>query len=111
MNFIDDYVWDDKPVITRKKPKLNICPTKAQRERWGKIAELGCIVCGSPAEIHHAQVTMGMRKNHDNVLPLCDFCHRNGGYGYAIHAGKTEWEARHGTEAALLEKVSRLVDV
>lgn len=85
-------------------------PTKAQRERWGKIAALGCIVCNSPSEIHHALVTMGMRKNHDRVLPLCAEHHRNGGYGVAIHAGKTEFESRYGTESALLEKVSKLVD-
>jgi hypothetical protein len=89
---------------------MNNRPTKAQRERWGKIAALGCIVCGSPAEIHHAQVTMGMRKNHNLVLPLCPDHHR-GQYGVAIHAGKTEFEARHGTESALLEKVSNMVDL
>lgn len=88
-------------------------PTKSQRARWDKVAQLGCIVCGFGfmAEIHHAQVTMGMRKNHDLVIPLCPYHHRNGGYGVAIHAGKTEWEARHGTEAALLEKVSKMVDL
>ena len=85
-------------------------PTKAQRKRWGLVADLGCIVCGNTAEIHHCHTSMGCRKNHDLVIPLCCDCHR-GGYGVGIHGGKAEFEARNGTEAALLEKVSRLVDV
>jgi len=89
---------------------MNNRPTKAQRERWGRIANLGCIVCGNTAEIHHAKVTMGCRKNHDLVIPLCCDCHR-GGYGVGIHSGKTEWESKYGTESELLEKVSRLIDL
>ena len=83
----------DVPMINR--------PTKAQRERWGRIAELGCLICNQPAEIHHAKVTLGMRKNHDLVLPLCPTHHRSGIYG----------EALHGTEQELLDKVSKLVDL
>jgi len=86
-------------------------PTKAQRERWGRIASLGCIVCGLPAQIHHCETSMGCRKNHDKVIPLCEMHHVGHGYGVSLHDGKAEFEARHGTEAALLEKVSRLVDL
>lgn len=28
-------------------------PTKADRERFERIAALGCLVCGGQAEIHH----------------------------------------------------------
>jgi len=86
-------------------------PTKAQLKRHGKIRELGCIVCKRPADIHHCLITAGCRKNHDLVIPLCPNHHRHGQYGIAIHAGKTWWESLYGTEAALLEKVSKLVDL
>ena len=90
---------------------MNNRPTKAQLKRHGKIRDLGCMVCNRPADIHHCLITAGCRKNHDFVIPLCPDHHRTGGYGTAIHSGKYEWESRNGTEAALLEKVSRLVDV
>lgn len=86
-------------------------PTKAQRERWDRIAAIGCMICNRQADIHHCLITAGCRKNHDLVIPLCPEHHRHGQYGVAIHAGKIEWESRYGTEAALLEKVSRLVDL
>jgi hypothetical protein len=90
---------------------MNNNPTKAQRERWGRIAALGCIICGRPADIHHCLITAGCRKNHDLVIPLCPEHHRHGQYGVSIHAGKTEFEARFGTETFLLENVSKLVDL
>jgi len=90
---------------------MNNNPTKAQRERWGRIAALGCIICERPAEIHHCLITAGCRKHHDFVINLCPEHHRSGGYGVAIHAGRAEWESRYGTEQSLLDKVSKLVDL
>jgi len=86
-------------------------PTKEQRKRWALIVELGCIICQSPAEIHHCLITAGCRKNHNLVIPLCPEHHRLGQYGIAIHEGKTWWESIYGTEQFLLNKVSMLVDL
>jgi len=90
---------------------VNNQPTKAQRERWGRIAALGCIICGSPSQLHHCKTSMGCRKNHDAVIPLCAWHHQTGGYGISLHAGKTEFESIFGTEQQLLDKVSKLVDL
>ena len=71
-----------------------------------RVAELGCIICQRPAEIHHiGNGTMGKRSDHFSVLPLCEIHHRTGGHGVAIHEGRKTWEAKHGTERELLQKV------
>ena len=82
-------------------------PTKAQRERWSRIAELGCIICASPACIHHAHTGAGGRKNHDIVLPLCHF-HHQGAQG--IHTlGRKAFARKFGTEQELLDKLESLL--
>lgn len=83
-------------------------PTKAEKARMAAVAAMGCVVCRrehgvySPAGIHH---TAGKTKlgAHMQVLPLCSVHHQTGGYGVAFHAGKAEWERRHGSQAELLE--------
>jgi hypothetical protein len=89
---------------------MSTIPTALQKRRFAKIAELGCIICGGIAEIHHCGTAMGSRKNHDLVIPLCHSHHTSGGYGVAIHAGKKAWEYKYGTEQEFLEKVSKIVD-
>lgn len=83
--------------------------TAAQRRRMGLIAELGCVISGEPAELHHCFTRMGGGRNHDHVIPLAPRHHRTGGYGVAIHAGKKAFERIYGTEAELLEKVRILL--
>ena len=84
-------------------------PTKAQRERWGKIASLNCIICGDEAQIHHCGTGAGGRKNHDKVLPLCVF-HHVGKQG--IHTiGRKTWREKYGTEEELMATVSEMVDM
>jgi len=82
-------------------------PTKQQKLRWDKIASLGCIICGSPACIHHASTGGGGRKNHDIVLPLCRL-HHQGALG--IHTlGRKAWARIYGTEQELLEKLEEML--
>lgn len=53
--------------------------TAAQRRRWAKVAEMTCLVCGRPANIHHCRHECGMgQRNHDHVAPLCSLCHQHG---------------------------------
>ena len=95
-----------------KKP-----PTKAESAHMARVAELGCLPCrnngfpNTPAECHHIrhQVGVGRRSSHYETIPLCDFHHRNGNYGEAIHAGKAAWEERFGTELQLLEQTRELL--
>lgn len=78
-------------------------PTKKQRERWNKIASLGCAICGGPANIHHALTGAGGRKDHDKVLPLC-YYHHQGPHG--IHfMGRKKWQSIYGDEKDLLEQL------
>lgn len=76
-----------------------------------RVAELGCMVCGGNAEIHHITTGMGMSQRASNrqVIPLCPGHHRTGGHGVAIHAGKKTWEAKFGRELDLLDEVRELL--
>lgn len=89
-------------------------PNAAEKRHMDKVAGLGCIVCRlfhnvySPAAIHHIE---GKTKEgaHFKVLPLCGAHHQTGGYGIALHAGKKEFERKHGTEYELLDKTNELI--
>lgn len=71
---------------------------------WEQIRNFGCVVCESPASIHHIETGMGGRKNHDRVIPLC-YCHHQGEDG--IHTiGRKKWQAKYGTEQELFEKIT-----
>jgi len=87
--------------------------TKAEKEHYAKLAELGCIACHvlgygcSPCEIHHIRTGTGMaQKSHwSKAVGLCHNHHRNGGHGVAIHAGIEAFEKTIGmTEVELLAK-------
>ena len=68
------------------------------------VADLGCIVCGAPAQLHHPRFVVGMSQRAPDwlVIPLCITHHTSGGYGVAFHAGQTAFEANYGSEAQLL---------
>jgi hypothetical protein len=87
-------------------------PTAAQRRRWSKLVELGCMArrgdvpCGSPAEIHHCGTGAGGRKDHDKVIPLCPYHHRG---AEGIHTlSRNVWQGIYGTENHLLELVREI---
>lgn len=83
-------------------------PTKAEREHYTRVVELGCVICRMPAEIHHLLTGKGMGQKSSNfdVIPLCPTHHRNGNRGVAIHAGIESWELNHGTEQHYLQLVT-----
>ena len=84
--------------------------TKAEKLHMSRVSELGCIICQSPAEIHHLRTGQGhKRATHFEVIPLCHRHHRTGGYGVGIHAGIKSFEANFGTELSLLEKTRELL--
>ena len=89
-------------------------PTKAEKEHYRKIAELGCSLCrhqgneGTPAELHHIRRT-GKRSNAP-VIPLCPYHHR--GSNTSIHGmGRKRFEAEYNiTEEELLEQTESLIN-
>ena len=87
--------------------------TAASKRHLSRVAALGCIVCASDgieseAEIHH--VRHGGEKRDDyKTIPLCPAHHRTGGYGVAVHAGRSIWSMLYGDETVLLRRVYYLL--
>lgn len=73
-----------------------------ERIRFGKLAEMGCILCrhlgtpGTPAEIHHLREGMGLgqRAAHDRTIPLCPTHHRSSQGFHGL--GKRGFESAYG---------------
>ena len=82
--------------------------TAKEKAHMGRVAELGCIICHRPAQVHHV-ANQGVRASHYATFALCGFHHTDGGFGDAIHQGRRTWEARHGTEKELLKKTLELL--
>jgi hypothetical protein len=89
--------------------------TKAEKEHYGKLARLGCILCirlgygeGTPSEIHHIRRFGGKRSNTE-VIPLCPNHHRLG--DTSVHQlGHKGFEKYWGfSEEDLLEKLNDLL--
>jgi hypothetical protein len=84
--------------------------TVEQRAQWEVIRAVGCIVrfkrphvCKGYTEIHHTGTNAGGRKNHDKVIPLCSFLHRE-----ISRLSLRVWQKTWGTETehlALLENL------
>jgi hypothetical protein len=87
--------------------------TKVDKERFRKIAELGCSLCRhlslgeTPAELHHIRRTMP--RSVSPVIPLCPYHHR--GSNTSIHGmGRKQFEIVYQiTEEELLEQTKRLI--
>ena len=87
--------------------------TKLEKERFRKIAELGCSLCrhqgneGTPAELHHIR-RAGIRSKSP-VIPLCPFHHR--GANTSIHTGRKWFEKEYQiTEEELLAQTKVLLN-
>jgi Recombination enhancement, RecA-dependent nuclease len=87
--------------------------TKVEKEKYRKIAELGCSLCrhqgneGTPAELHH--IRRGGVRSKSPVIPLCPFHHR--GTNTSIHSGRKWFEFHYGiTEEELLEQTEKLIE-
>ena len=86
--------------------------TKAEKEHFRKVAELGCSLCrflgneGTVPELHHIR-RAGIRSKSP-VIPLCPFHHRgNGGiHGMGRKAFEREYKV---TEEELLEYTLDLI--
>ena len=88
--------------------------TKLEKERFRKIAELGCSLCrhqgneGTPAELHH--IRRGGIRSQSPVIGLCPYHHR--GSNTSIHGmGRKRFELEYQiTEEELLEQTKRLIN-
>lgn len=84
---------------------------KAERKHLDRVANMGCLICGAPASIHHPRFACGMsqRSNHWFAIPLCKFHHQDGPFGQAIHNGCQEFERNHMSEVDMLAEVIRRI--
>ena len=75
-----------------------------ENRHMGRVAELGCLVCGSPANVHHIRVNH--IKNDFLTIPLCREHHQG---QFSIHVDKRQFENIYGSELHLLaETLKRL---
>lgn len=92
---------------TGLKPSRGKRRTAAEQRHFNRVGEMGCLVCGGPAEIHH--VTSDgfgwIGRSHRRVVPLCPYHHRIGSDAVQelSHAG---FRDRYGID--LLEEAERL---
>lgn len=86
---------------------------------WAQLAELGCLVCGAPAEIAHCHGGSIVERMHEPkakgkklarmdwlVLPLCP-AHGREPYPDALDTDVVRWEARWGTQAVYIDRLGR----
>ena len=74
-----------------------------------KIAALGCLICGRPAEIHHVRMGVGMGQRGKEVVPLCPAHHRQNGFGHAVHNGYKTFAINYYTEREMVQMVNKLI--
>jgi len=63
----------------RIKPKRAEKPNKEEQAHIDRVRALGCLVCGTGAEIHHILHMKGkrVRRDHRYIAPLCSHHHRS----------------------------------
>ena len=86
-------------------------PTAAERSHMARVAQRGCLVCGSFAVVHHvvgyADRPGRISKRHDRVVPLCPRHHDVQHGPESVHAlGHRGFYEVHGVD--LLAEATRL---
>lgn len=68
--------------------------TKEEKHYMGLVADLGCLICGGLAEIHHNTKNRGYGAKSSNyhIMPLCPNHHR--GSNGIHHIGVKTWEKK-----------------
>ena len=53
--------------------------TAAEKRHMGRVAAMGCLVCRSPASVHHIMHAPGKatRRDHRWIVPLCRAHHQD----------------------------------
>lgn len=79
--------------------------TAAERRRLAAVAELGCVLCQRPCQVHHLKETPGQRRDHARTIGLCREHHDE------FHRSRAAFEAKYGTQADLLARVNEQLGV
>jgi hypothetical protein len=100
----------------RKNPKKPINPLKVGQtgrsaanyktipqptEHMARVAALGCLICGQPAQAHHVDILtpkgIGPRPSGYITAPLCER-HHTGDQNDCAHIGERAFWQRHGID-------------
>ena len=81
--------------------------TKAEKDHMDAVRELGCLICGRYAQIHHVTGHAYGSRSNMRVVSLCADHHQNNAFGHALHNGTKTFEANYMTQAAMLAEVDR----
>lgn len=78
---------------------------KQERAYMGRVAELGCVICGGIPEIHHNTKNRGYGAKSSNydIMPLCPRHHR--GEEGIHHIGVKTWEDKYSDQDDLVKQV------
>ena len=99
---------------------------KNVRDHWNRVAALECLITSAPATIHHVHgrsvgarlVELGMcgtkglsQRGYSDalVIPLSADLHYLGSKSIDGGKGVDAWESEHGSQAEMVDEVSRLV--
>ena len=69
----------------------------AAKRHMGRVAELGCLICDAPANVHHIRTER--IKSPFLTIPLCRDHHQG---EFSIHGSKQQFTAVYGSELHLL---------
>jgi hypothetical protein len=81
--------------------------TADEKRHMGRVAELGCLICRMPAQIHHVRGHMFGMKDNYRCVPLCDRHHNGGEFGHCVHNGTRTFELNYMTQAEMLRRVNQ----
>lgn len=78
---------------------------KQERAYMGRVAELGCVICGGIPEIHHNTKNRGYGAKSSNydIMGLCPNHHR--GSEGIHHIGVKTWENKYGDQNNLVKRI------
>lgn len=76
-----------------------------------QIRNLGCLICGAPATLHHIRkLATSKKRSNSPRIPLCVFHHTGGDYGFSVHAGEKIFEYKYGNMLSLIIKTNVLLE-
>jgi len=83
--------------------------TASESRYADKVARLGCLVCGGPANIHHIREGQGMGERAGNclILPLCREHHQG---SFSIHGSRRQFIDIYGSELSMLNETIKRVN-
>lgn len=97
--------------------------TAAVKRYWDRVAALGCVICGGPAEIAHAHggsVNLRMQECKAKgrklprwdwlVLGLC-YAHHRDTSPTGLDRNVDEWEYAYGDQAMWIDRISQRLGV